>query len=256
MKKIILLFALLACVNANAKNGYGTSYFPGMEEFPTVRPVEHKKEIEPNAKPVSLLHDASKISAIKMRLITPQDPAGDNLQWEMDLPFRYIFLNRFATMQEAIAEYKEDDIWGRSYNYLEITFERTDGRVLPPYRLFRNSITVNNTTFVDTSKEIEEWIFSTVKNYKQINFVNKALNIDDYHRCKNIGNLYHETDPEQCLFPDGTVFLNLNTQIKEDTIRTFDFDNCFANRNPIIAGYPRRCIAPGGHVYTEQPKVK
>jgi hypothetical protein len=261
MKKIILslmgIVTATTCFANSETEGYGTRYFPGMELFPKVRPVEHKKELAPDFKPANLLQDAKKISNIKLKLVTAEDPEGKNLTWDMDLPFRYVFLTRFATMEPA-AENKaeENDIWGRSYKHLEITFERTDGKVLPPYFLFKNSIKVNDTTYVDTTKSLEEWIFSTVRNYKQLEVVNKALNIDNFERCKSIGNLVHETSPEQCIFPDGTVFLNVNTEMKEDTIRTFNFDDCFNNKNPLISGFPRRCVAPGGHVYTEQPKVK
>lgn len=259
MKKIILsLMSVLVATTsfAEEQEGYGSRYFPGMELFPKVRPVEHKKDLAPDFKPANLLQDAGKVSNIKLKLITPEDPDGTNLSWDLDLPFRYVFLTRFATMEESTNYSTKDDIWGRSYSHLEVTFERTDGKVLPPYMLFRNTITVNGVTYVDTSKEIEEWLFSTVRNYKQLEIVNQALNVDSYKRCVDLGNLSHQTKPEQCIFPDGTTFLNVNTEMKEDTIRTFDFDNCFANKNPLIAGFPRRCVAPGGHVYTEQPKVK
>lgn len=258
MKNIIIsLIGILIATSAfAAPEGYGTRYFPGMEEFPTIRPVEHKKEINPDFKPANLLQDSGKFSAIKLKLITKDDPEGKNLRWDLGLPFRYVFLTRFATMEKAADYTPKKDIWGRSYEKLEINFVRADGRKLPPYYLYRNSISVNGITYVDTQNEIEEWIFSTVNNFKQLEVVNKALNIDDYKRCQEIGNLTHETSPEQCIFPDGTTFLNLNTDMKEDTIRTFNFDDCFDNKNPLISGFPRRCIAPGGHVYTEQPKVK
>jgi hypothetical protein len=259
MKKIIIsLIGLLTASTAFAENeDYGTRYFPGMELFPHVRPVEHKKELNPEFKPASLLQDSNQFADIKLKLITKDDIEGKNLEWSLDLPFRYVFLTRFATMTTAKADYKpKDDIWGRDYKKLEISFIRADGKQMPPYFLYKNTITVNNITYVDNSNEIEDWLFSTVRNYKQLAFVNRALKIDDYNRCKEIGNLNHETTPEQCIFPDGTTFLNLNTKIKEDTIRTFNFDDCFNNKNPLISGFPRRCIAPGGHVYTEQPKVK
>ena len=261
MKKIIIsllsiFVATSAIADNNTKEGYGTRYFPGMELFPKVRPVEHKKELAPDSKPENLLQDAKSISDIKLKLITEQDPDGEKLQWSLDLPFRYVFLTRFATMQRADDYTPAEDIWGRSYQKLEIQFVRSDGKVLPPYYLYRNTITVNNVTYVDNSKEIEDWLFSTVRNYKQLEVVNVALNIDDYNRCKEVGNLHHETDPEQCIFPDGTTFLNVNTELKEDTIRTFNFDDCFANKNPIVAGFPRRCVAPGGRLYTEEPKVR
>ncbi|HAG52795.1 MAG TPA: hypothetical protein DCL21_03305 [Alphaproteobacteria bacterium] len=261
MKKIIIslmtiLVATSAMAEVNEKEGYGTRYFPGMEYFPKVRPVEHKKEIAPDFKPANLLQDASQIADIRFKLITKEDPEGKNLEWSLDLPFRYVFLTRFATMSRADDYTPEKDIWGRSYEKLEITFIRADGKVLPPYYLYKNTIKVNNAKYVDTSKEIEDWAFSTVRNYKELAFVNRALNIDNYKRCVDIGNLAHETSPEQCIFPDGTTFLNINTEMKNDTIRTFNFDSCFANKNPLIAGFPRRCVAPGGHVYTEQPKVR
>lgn len=260
MKKLIIsLLGLTIATSsfaADVKEGYGTTYFPGMEMFETVRPVEHKKELQPDFKPANLLHDAGKFSDIKLKLITKDDLEGEKLQWSLDLPFRYVFLTRFATMERADNYKPEDDIWGRSYQRLEIQFVRADGKVLPPYNLFRNTITVNNVTYVDNSKEIEEWVFSTIRNYKQLEIANKALNVDDFNRCKNLGNLYHETEPEQCIFPDGTTFLNINTKMKTDTIRTFNFDDCFANKNPLIAGFPRRCVAPGGRVYTEAPKVR
>jgi hypothetical protein len=258
MKKIIITLAsLVAATSAFAlKEGYGTSYFPGMEEFPKVRPVEHKKELNPDFKPANLLQDSTKFSDIRLKLITKEDPEGKNLEWSLDLPFRYVFLSRFANMTRSDDYKVEEDIWGRDYEKLEITFVRADGRQMPPYFLYQNTITVNDMTYVDTNKELEDWVFSTVQNYKQLSFVNKALQIDNFQRCTDIGNLTHETSPEQCIFPDGTTFLNLNTEIKDDTVRTFNFDDCFANKNPLISGFPRRCIAPGGHVYTEQPKIK
>lgn len=258
MKKIIIsLLGILISTTAFAKQeGYGTRYFPGMEEFKTIRPVEHKKELNPDFKPVNLLQDSEKFSDIKMKLITKDDPEGKNLEWSLDLPFRYVFLSRFATMSRADNYKPVADVWGRNYDKLEITFIRADGRTMPPYYLYQNTIQVNGMTYVDNNKEIEDWVFSTVRNYKQLEFVNKALNIDNFKRCKDIGNLTHETEPEQCIFPDGTTFLNVNKEMKKDTIRTFNFDDCFNNKNPLISGFPRRCVAPGGHVYTEQPKVR
>lgn len=258
MKKIIIgLAAMLTATSAFAlKEGYGTSYFPGMEEFPTIRPVEHKKELNPEFKPASLLQDSNQFSEIKMKLITKDDPEGENLEWVLDLPFRYVFLSRFAMMERADNYEPKEDLWGRSYKHLEISFVRADGKPMPPYFLYKNTITVNGIKYVDNRDEIEDWLFSTVRNYKELEFVNKALNIDNYKRCKDIGNLHHETSPEQCIFPDGTAFINMNTEMKEDTIRTFDFDNCFKNKNPLISGFPRRCIAPGGRIYAEQPKVR
>ncbi|MCP4356199.1 MAG: hypothetical protein GY793_11360 [Proteobacteria bacterium] len=260
MKKLIItVFALIATLQfatAENKKVYGVNYFPGMEKFPTIRSVEHKKDLQPDFKPENLLLDHNKISKLHLRLITKEDPEGKRLQWNMSLPLRHVFLSRFASMEKLGANVKDEDVWGRGYDHLEITFERTDGSVLPPYRLFRNTITVNNVDFYDTSKGIETWVFSTVNNYKQLLIVDKALNVDDFKRCKALGNLSHETDPRQCILPDGTTFLEVNTEMKPDTIRTFNFDDCFANKNPLIAGFPRRCIAPGGRIYTETPRVQ
>lgn len=258
MKKIIVgLLAVLISTSAIADSkDYGTRYFPGMEEFPKVRPVEHKKELNPEFKPANLLQDSAEFSDIKLKLITKDDPEGKNLEWSLDLPFRYVFLTRFATMARADNYKIEEDVWGRDYDKLEITFVRADGKTMPPYFLYKNTITVNGIQYVDNSNQIEDWVFSTIRNYKQLEFVNRALRIDNFERCKDLGNLTHETSPEQCIFPDGTTFLNLNTEIKDDTIRTFNFDDCFANKNPLISGFPRRCIAPGGHVYIEQPKIR
>lgn len=256
---IIAIIALVFSVQlAQADSGYGTRYFPGMEEFPKVRPVEHKKELAPDFKPKNLLHDANKISKITLTLITEDDPEGENLSWEMALPFRYVFLSRIASMEKLSPTVKipADDLWGRSYKHLKINFERTDGKQLPSYFLFKNKLKVKDITYVDTTNEIETWTFSTVNNYRQLLHVNRALNIDNFKRCKEVGNLTHETDPEQCIFPDGTTFLNVNTKVTPETERTFNFDDCFKNKNPLIEGYPRRCIAPGGHIYTEQPKLK
>jgi len=260
MKKLIVtLFTLVITLQLataiETKKVYGANYFPGMEEFPTIRSVEHKKELQPDFKPENLLQDQNKISKIHLKLITREDPEGKNLQWDMALPSRHIFLSRFASMGKLDTNIKDDDIWGRSYDYLEITLKRTDGLTLPPYKLFKNTITVNDVKFYDTAKDIETWVFSTVTNYKQLLIVSKALNVDNFKRCKALGNLTHDTDPRQCILPDNTTFLEVNTEIKPDTIRTFNFDDCFANKNPLIAGFPRRCIAPGGRIYTESPKV-
>ena len=159
-------------------------------------------------------------------------------------------------MAESESYKPEDDLWGRDYQHLEIHVERNDKRKLPVYFLYKNSISVNSRTYVDNSKTLENWIFSTVKNYEQLSKVNKALNVEDFGRCKALGNLHHETDPGQCITPDGTTYLNVNTKVDSTTKLATNFEECFNEKNPVIAGYPRRCIAPGGRVYVEQPKVK
>lgn len=243
-------------ITDHKQKGYGTRYFPGMEEFPKVRPIEHKSTINADETPLSLLKEYKNIKNIHLKLITADDTIGDNLQWDLPLPYRYIFLKRFSEMADSKEYTPEDDLWGRNYQHLEIHVERNDGKVLPVYFLYKNSISVNNKTYVDNSKTLESWIFATVKDYQQLSNVNEALNVRDFNRCKELGNLYHETDPEQCITPNGITYLNVNTEVNKNTKLVDNFEDCFEDKNPVIAGYPRRCIAPGGKVYTEQPKVK
>ena len=181
------------------------------------------------------------------------------MHWALSSVDRPIFIQKVADLEPALAGTVSVPKSRTSYQNISVTITLDDGSVLPPIKIYANRVELpgKSVPLEDTKRDTEFWLFGTADTYKQRLRATELLDIMTFRECMLLGHTIVETDPRQCVLPNGTTFLEveLSKPLTEKEIAIRDFEACLKGGYPLILTFPRKCVAPGGRVYVEPPRL-
>ncbi len=258
MRVVPLLFvALIVAQSAAAQT---SSVIAPSYHFPQVRPPVHKIDQPMELNLQTLRYHPEEISKVTMSVYTDQNGGAPGASWQFGPRDQVVLLERLALLEQPTVPVPDEYTAPRKYTSIELTFERRDGRKMPRLAVFKNSAVIegDRSIWVDPENRLEKWLFSSARTFEDRVFANTALNVQTFRDCQWAGNLVVDTtNPNQCIMPDGTLFLKL----AEDDNVAFDpnmttYDACYKAKRPVLDEFPRKCVLPGGRVLVEPARLK
>lgn len=214
-------------------------------------------------KPADLLVDTTKVGKIEVHMYLhsgkpAMGPDKKPLTWTLSLLDIPIFLAKVQDLPEALLSIPQALAAPTKYGYLKVNVYDSDGKPFQPVMVRYDEVRIegHKRPYRDEQRNLEMWLVGTLGNYDARTIAAPLMGALTYDQCLNMGNPIIQTDPEQCVLPDGTTFINVDSKITKEAAKIHDFDSCIKNpKNPIVNTFPRKCIAPGGRMYVEPPRV-
>lgn len=228
-------------------------------KFPQVRPPVHKIDQPMALNLQTLRYHPEDIEKVTMAVYTDQNGGAPAASWEFGPREQIILLERLALLEEPNVTVPDTYTAPRKYTSIELTFNRKDGRKMSRLAVFKNTAVIEGerNMWVDPDGRLEKWLFSTAKKFEDRVFANTALNVQTFRDCEWAGNLVVDTsNPNQCILPDGTLFLKIDPDDMPADPKQTTYDACYKAKRPVLDEFPRKCVVPGGRVLVEPARLK
>lgn len=228
-------------------------------KFPQVRPPVHKIDQPMELNLQTLRYHPAEIEKVTMAIYTEQGGGTPAATWEFGPREQVVLFERLALLEEPNVVIPDTYTAPRKYTSIELTFTRKDGRKMSRLAVFKNTAVVEgkNEMWIDPDSRLEKWLFSTAKKFEDRVFANTALNVQTFRDCEWAGNLIVDTsNPNQCILPDGTLFLKIDPADMQADPKQTTYDACYKAKRPILDEFPRKCVVPGGRVLVEPARLK
>lgn len=185
----------------------------------------------------------------------------DNPRWMMSHTQLQVFINKLFDMPER--PFPEDDIWPKlkpvdpSYKGITVVLQTWDQKRFEPIRVFEGRVTAPGGVLLtpDFGRQLEYWMFGTARVRRDQLLGVNVLPVLSFEQCRLLGQRIVETSPRQCLLPDNNLLLETSEAPTLKSAKLRDFDGCLKDGKALIYTFPRRCVAAGGRVFTEPPRV-
>lgn len=212
--------------------------------------------------PVSLKTLDDKREDIQQAMVVVKMGHGeDNPRWMMSQTQLQVLINKLFSMPDK--PLPEDDIWpkltpiNKGYTGITVLIQMVDGKRFEPLRIFEGRVTGADGHLVvpDFGRRLEYWMFGTARVRRDQLLGVNVLPVLSFEQCRLLGQRIVETSPRQCLLPDNNLLLETSELPTLASARLRDFDGCLREGKALIYTFPRRCVAAGGRVFTEPPRV-
>lgn len=195
-------------------------------------------------------------------VVVEMGQGDDNPRWLMSA-------TQLQVMQDTMLQFMpdkpqpEDSIWPKltpkepKYRGLRVVLSTVYGKRFEPFMVFEGKVTAADGSVVtqDYGRRLEYWMFGTSRVRRDQLLGAHVLPVITFEQCRLLGQQIVETRPRQCLLPDNNLLLESDELPTLTSARIKDFDGCLKNGRALIYTFPRRCMASGGRVFTEPPRV-
>jgi len=252
-------FILVGTFAAQIAAAQTSSVIAPSYKFPQVRPPVHKidQPIELNLQ--TLRYHPEEIAKVTLAVYTEQNGQAPAASWDFGPRDQVVLFERLALLEQPTVATTDTYTSPRKYTSLELTFTRRDGRKMPRLAVFKNTAVIEGEqqVWIDPESRLEKWLFSTARTFEDRVFANTALNVQTFRDCEWVGNLVVDTvNPNQCILPDGTLFLKIDPDDIQADPKQTTYDACYKAKRPILDEFPRKCVVPGGRVLVEPARLK
>lgn len=212
--------------------------------------------------PMTLMNVIDRQEDISLAMVVVQMGRGEeNPRWLMSQTQLQVLLNKLKMLPEK--PLPEDDIWpklkplDRSYKGMTVIFQTVDNKRFMPMQVFEGRMATLEGTLVapDFARHLEYWLFGTARVRRDQMLGVSVLPVISFEQCRLLGQKVVETTPRQCLLPDNNLLLEVTETPTLKSAKLKDFDGCLKDGQALIYTFPRRCVAAGGRVFTEPPRV-
>lgn len=227
--------------------------------FPQVRPPVHKTDQPLPLNLQTLRYHPEDIAHVTMAIYNDQNGSTPAASWDFGPRDQVVLFERLALLEPPTVATPDSYTTPRKYTSIELTFTRRDGRKIPRLAIFKNTAVIEGErqVWVDPENRLEKWLFSTAHSFEDRVFANMALNVQTFRDCAWAGNLVVDTtNPNQCILPDGTLFLKIDTEDTQADPKLTHYDACYKAKRPVLDEFPRKCVLPGGRVVVEPARLK
>lgn len=185
---------------------------------------------------------------------------SENPRWIMSQTQMQVLVRKLADLPDVPRQ--EDKIWPKlprkdpAYRGVVLTVEMLDGRMFAPLRVFEGKLLDGKQVVAkDYGRMLEYWLFGTARVRRDQLLGVNVLPVISFEQCRIMGQKVVETTPRQCLLPDNNLLLETTEPPTVASAKLRDFDECLKSGVALIYTFPRRCVAAGGRVFTEPPRV-
>jgi hypothetical protein len=203
-----------------------------------------------------LVADNSQVAQVTVN-IRIDDPNQQPMSWvlsPLDIP---VLIRKLAEKKEVFG--KVSTVPSESgYAGITLNMLSPKGRSYGPVTIYQNAIEIDGRPrfLQDSNRDLEFWVFGTARSFDIRVRTIDLLEVYTFGECLTLGHTLVETQPRQCIIPDGTTFLETNVALTERDKKINSFDKCLEADQPIIETFPRKCVAPGGRVFVEPPRLR
>jgi hypothetical protein len=228
-------------------------------------PVFEGKEIKPlppKPYPVNVVTVEEHGPLVQRVLVTVQMGKGnENPVWHMTHTASQVWLGKLSEPEPVApvdqAVLKQVKSPSPSYKGLKIEMQTVNGKKFEPITVYNGKVVgpKGQTVKDDPGRGLEYWVFSTARVRRDLLLGPQVLPVIAFEQCRLLGMEIVATEPRQCLLPDKTILLQTDEKPTRASLKAKDFDSCLKHGQALIASFPRRCMAAGGRVFAEPPRV-
>lgn len=185
----------------------------------------------------------------------------ENPQWAMTFTNIQVLLGKLQDdvmvppMKPALVALAKD--MEPAYKGMKVMMQTVRGEKFQPLKVYKGRILANGKLVRnDVGRGLEYWLFSTARVRRDLNLGAGLLPVWTFEQCRLLGMQIVETEPRQCLLPEGGIVLQTADEPTKAGMNVADFEGCLKHGVSLVATFPRRCVVAGGKVFTEPPQVK
>lgn len=213
--------------------------------------------------PVNMRTIDDKREDIQQAMVVVQMGHGaENPRWMMSQTQLQVFLNKLL-FEMPDKPTPEDDIWPKlkpiepHYKGITVVMQMLGGKSFEPLKIYEGRVSGPGGELIsaDFGRRLEYWMFGTARVRRDQLLGVNVLPVLSFEQCRLMGQKIVETSPRQCLLPDNNLLLETSEQPTLKSARLKDFDGCLKDGKALIYTFPRRCVAAGGRVFTEPPRL-
>lgn len=200
---------------------------------------------------------ASQVQTVRVEVQLGKGP--ENPQWSMSHTVLQVWLGKLiGDNVSPVADnvLKATPAPSSGYKGLKVMMSTIGGKKFEPLTIQNGRITSNGKLVkTDTGRAIEYWLFSTARVKRDWLLGPQVLPVLTFEQCRLLGMQVVETEPRQCLLPDGTILLDVPEKPTLQSLRITDFAGCLKHGKGLINTFPVRCVVAGGRVFAEPPQA-
>lgn len=144
-----------------------------------------------------------------------------------------------------------------AYKGMKVMMQTVRGEKFQALKVYKGRISAGGALVrEDVGRGLEYWLFSTARVRRDLNLGASLVPVWTFEQCRVLGMQVVDTEPRQCLLPDGGIVLQTADEPTKGSLKVTDFEGCLKHGASLVATFPRRCVVAGGKVFTEPPQVK
>ncbi|MFZ2586747.1 MAG: hypothetical protein WAZ18_01275 [Alphaproteobacteria bacterium] len=187
---------------------------------------------------------------------------GENPQWMMTYTNMQVLLG-LLQREDGLVPPMDPKVLAAApnpeptYKGMDVVLKTVQGEKFKTMRVFMGKVVSGGKVVrEDAGRALEYWLFSTARVKRDLMLGARVLPVWTFGQCRMLGMQVVDTEPRQCVMPDGGLILETAKKPTKASVTVKDFDQCLVKGTSLIATFPRRCVVAGGRVFTEPPRVK